>query len=113
MALSEVDIPSPLIDFIMAHEIHCVAECCGEDAFDYTPQAIAENERTEKVIAVLDLVLARKQLEDFRERAKNCHNEPSNNRINRYWEDSDAVDKWCDMIGELIESCETHIKSKA
>jgi hypothetical protein len=112
MAVTEVDIPSPLIDFIKAHEIHCVAECCGEDAFDYTPEAIAENEWTEKAIAALDLDLARKQLEEFRERAKNCRDEPSNERINRYREDGDAVDQWCDMIRGLIGSCGAHLKSK-
>lgn len=42
MALTKVDIPSPLIEFITAHEIHCVAACCGEDAFDFTQEAIGE-----------------------------------------------------------------------
>jgi len=113
MELTEIDIPSPLIDFITAHEIHCVAACCGEDAFDYTPEAIAENEWTEKAIAKLDLDHSRMQLKEFRERAKSCSGEPSNDRINRYWEDDDAVDHWCYMIGRLIDSCEAHLKSKA
>ncbi|WP_193215115.1 DUF6331 family protein [Luteolibacter marinus] len=113
MAETEIDIPSPLIDFIAAHEIHCVAGCCGEDAFDYSPEAIAENEWTERSVAALDLDLARRQVEEFRERAKSCHDEPSNDRINRYWEDGDAVDQWCDMIRGLIGSCEAHLKAKA
>ena len=113
MALTEIDIPSPLIDFVTAHEINCVAACCGEDAFDFRPEAIVEDEWTEKAIAQLDLDVARKQLEEFRESAKNCGDEPSNDRINRWWEDASTVDQWCDMIGGLIDSCESHLKSKA
>ncbi len=113
MALSEVDILSPLIDFITAHEIHCVAECCGEDAFDFTPDAITESEWTRKAIVQINLHLARKQLDEFRERARNCSGQPSNSRINRYWESNSAVDQWCDMIRKLIDSAEAHLKSNA
>ena len=30
----QISIPSPLIELIHACEVHCVAGCCGRDAFD-------------------------------------------------------------------------------
>ena len=112
MAFVEINIPSPLMDFITAHETICVAGCCGEDAFDLTPEAIAENPWTEEEIAKLDLDLARRQLDVVQQDALDAKGQASNDRLNLCWTDRDAINRWCEMIAGLIANSKVHLASK-
>ncbi len=106
----KIDIPSPLLDFLLAHEIFCVAGCCADEAFDFSAQAIAQNRWTEEVIAKLDLDGVRGQLTALRIRGKDDDSGVFNAQINHGWCSAAELEDWCAMINDLITSCDAHLK---
>ncbi|MEW6306174.1 MAG: TIGR02452 family protein [Verrucomicrobiota bacterium] len=87
----EVEFPNPLLNLFTACESHCVAGCCGVDAFDTSIECIRIWAHK---AGIRDVQIALAQIEEQRRKSANARGDIVSDRINAVW----TYQQFCDWL---------------
>ena len=109
----EIPFPSPLMSLLQACETICVTGCCGLDAFDRTPEAIASWVKAEGVVTATHAgQQARELAGDIGSRSGKAYSE----WLNLLWDTALTAQyfrEWALMIDNAIKQVEHDLGTAA
>lgn len=89
MSVKELRLPESLVELLGSCETHCVAGCCGLDAFEFTVEGfrqwfLAHPGRKDEIVAQMEGLL--------RDMEGQSEEEASSGELNAWWKKAEALE---------------------